>query len=82
MPMANRKTDARNSNAAGNSVKDPEHWTTGDEPMTGTQRSYLKTLCEEAGEPMDETLTKAQASERISELQQRTRRGTARDERD
>jgi Protein of unknown function (DUF3072) len=37
--------------------------------MTGAQRSYLKTLCDEANEPMDETLTKAQASERIAELQ-------------
>jgi hypothetical protein len=45
--------------------------------MTGAQCSYLKTLCDEANEPMDETLTKAQASERIAELQQRTGRGTA-----
>jgi hypothetical protein len=34
-------------------------WTTGDKPMAGAQRSYLKTLCDEASEPMDETLTKA-----------------------
>jgi len=59
----------------GNMVKDPKDWTTGDEPMTGAQKSYLKTLCEEAGEEMDESLTKAQASERIDELQQRTGRG-------
>lgn len=32
----------------GNMEKDPDDWTTGDEPMTGAQRSYLKTLCEEA----------------------------------
>jgi len=63
--------DAQNSNM----VKDPKDWTTGDEPMTGAQKSYLKTLSEEAGEPMDENLTKAQASERIDELQQRTGRG-------
>jgi hypothetical protein len=50
--------------------------------MTGAQRSYLKTLCEEAQEPMAETLTKAQASERISALQQRTGRRTARGERE
>lgn len=61
--------------ARGNMVKDPKDWTTGDEPMTGAQRSYLKTLSEEAGETMDESLTKAQASERIDELQQRTGRG-------
>jgi hypothetical protein len=44
--------------------------------MTGAQRSYLQTLCHEANEPMDETLTKAQASERIEALQQKTGRGT------
>ena len=33
-----------------NPEKDPEEWTTGDEPMTGPQRSYLPTLCREAGE--------------------------------
>ncbi len=58
-----------------NTVKNPDEWKTGDEPMTGAQRSYLKTLCEEAQEPMDESLTKAQASERIEALQQRTGRG-------
>jgi len=63
--------DADNSNM----VKDPKDWTTGDEPMTGAQKSYLKTLSEEAKEPMDESLTKAQASERIEELQKKTGRG-------
>ena len=75
--MANRTTDPSHSKAPGNTVKDPEDWTTGDEPMTGAQRSYLKTLCDEANEPMDETLTKAKASERITALQQRTGRGAA-----
>jgi hypothetical protein len=73
--MTDRKTDAEHPQAAGNAVKDPEDWTTGGEPMTGAQRSYLQTLCEEAGEPMDDTLTKAQASERIAALQLRTGRG-------
>ncbi len=59
-----------------NMVKDPKDWTTGDEPMTGAQKSYLKTLSEEAREEMDENLTKAQASERIEELQKKTGRGT------
>lgn len=54
--------------------KDPEEWTTGDEPMTGAQRSYLKTLCEEADEPFDDGLTKAEASERIDALQERVGR--------
>ncbi len=58
-----------------NTVKDPDEWTTGDEPMTGAQRSYLKTLSDEAGEELNENLTKAEASKRINELQQKTGRG-------
>jgi len=59
-----------------NPEKDPEDWTTGDEPMTGPQRSYLQTLCQEAGEEFDESLSKAEASKRIDELQRTTGRGT------
>ncbi|MBD0283577.1 MAG: DUF3072 domain-containing protein [Thermoleophilaceae bacterium] len=55
--------------------KDPSDWTTGDEPMTGPQASYLETLCREAGEEFDPNLTKAEASRRIDELQERTNRG-------
>lgn len=58
-----------------NTIKNPEDWTTGDEPMTGAQRSYLSTLSEEAKEDFDENLTKAEASKRIEELQQKTGRG-------
>ena len=58
-----------------NTVKDPDEWTTGDEPMTGAQKSYLKTLSDEANEPFDENLTKAEASKRIDELQKKTGRG-------
>ena len=58
-----------------NTRKDPDEWTTGDEPMTGAQRSYLKTLSDEAKEPLDEDLTKAEASKRIDELQSKTGRG-------
>lgn len=54
--------------------KDPEDWTTGEEPMTGAQSSYLKTLCEEAGEPFDPELTKAEASEKIDALKKRVGR--------
>jgi DUF3072 family protein len=43
--------------------------------MTGAQASYLKTLCEEAGEQFHEGLTKAEASRRIEELQAKTGRG-------
>jgi hypothetical protein len=58
-----------------NTVKDPDEWTTGAEPMTGAQKSYLKTLSDEAGEEADENLTKAEASKRIDELQHKTGRG-------
>jgi hypothetical protein len=58
-----------------NMVKDPDDWTTGDEPMTGAQKSYLSTLCEEAGEEMDENLSKSDASKKIDELQHKTGRG-------
>ena len=58
-----------------NTVKDPNEWKTGDEPMTGAQRSYLKTLSDEAKEEFDDNLTKAEASKRIDELQEKTGRG-------
>lgn len=58
-----------------NTIKDPDEWTTGDEPMTGAQHSYLKTLSDEAGEEFDEKLSKADASKRIDELQHKTGRG-------
>lgn len=64
-----------NQNNMSNTVKDPDEWTTGDERMTGAQHSYLKTLSDEAGEEFDENLTKAEASKRIEELQQKTGRG-------
>jgi hypothetical protein len=56
--------------------KDPDDWVTGDEPMTGAQRSYLDTLAREAGERLSPDLTKAEASEHIERLQGRTGRGT------
>jgi hypothetical protein len=58
-----------------NTQKDPDSWTTGDETMTGAQASYLQTLSEEAGEPFDPSLSKAEASKRIDALQARTGRG-------
>jgi hypothetical protein len=67
--------NSSNNNKGSNTIKDPEDWTTGNEPMTGAQHSYLTTLAAEAGEEFDEQLTKAQASERIEELQQKTGRG-------
>jgi Protein of unknown function (DUF3072) len=58
-----------------NPKKDPDEWVTKDEPMTGPQRSYLQTLCREAGEEFNENWTKAEASKKIEELQQKTGRG-------
>ena len=72
-PVSNPKADA-----PGNAAKPVEEWTTGDEPMTGAQASYLQTLCQEAGEEFDSGLTKAQASERIDALQDKTGRGKGR----
>jgi hypothetical protein len=67
-----RKTQQDNSK-----IKDPAEWTTGEEPMTGPQDSYLHTLAREAGEPVGDELTKAEASEKIDELQSKTGRGKA-----
>ena len=61
-------------NSGSNTEKDPEDWVTGDEPMTGAQASYLKTLTEETGEEFDENLSKADASKRIDELKSRSPR--------
>jgi Protein of unknown function (DUF3072) len=68
--MATKKT-AQDPSAA----KDPADWVTGDEPMTGPQESYLNTLGQEAGEHVPEDLTKAEASKKIEELQEKTGRG-------
>jgi len=56
--------------------KDPEDWTTGDEPMTGPQESYLHTLAREAGEEVPGELTKVEASQLIDRLQEKTGRGS------
>jgi hypothetical protein len=58
-----------------NTIKDPDEWTTGEEPMTGAQQSYLHTLATEAGEEVEPNLTKAEASKRIDELREKTGRG-------
>ncbi|MCR5868103.1 MULTISPECIES: DUF3072 domain-containing protein [Aquincola] len=71
--MTDKKTQAQADQS--NMEKNPDDWVTGEEPMTGAQRSYLKTLSEEAKQPFDEELTKAEASKRIDELQAQTGRG-------
>ncbi|GIE77528.1 DUF3072 domain-containing protein [Actinoplanes philippinensis] len=60
---------------AGNAIKDPQDWTTGDQPATGAQESYLRTLATEAHEDVPDGLTKADASRKIDELQEKTGRG-------
>ena len=56
-------------------AKDPSEWVTGDEPITAAQKSYLNTLATEAGEELSADLTKAEASEHIERLQEKTGRG-------
>lgn len=55
--------------------KDPDDWKTGDEPMTAAQSSYLHTLAEQAGNPVSDRLTKAEAAKQIDSLQEKTGRG-------
>ncbi|MFL5402619.1 MAG: DUF3072 domain-containing protein [Gemmatimonadales bacterium] len=69
---SNQQPSQRPSN---NTIKDPDEWTTGEEPMTGAQESYLHTLATEAGEEVPPELTKAEASKKIDELQNKTGRG-------
>jgi hypothetical protein len=76
--MATKQTEPsaldQNRQDDSNTVKNPDDWKTGDEPMTGAQRSYLKTLSDEAKVPFEENLTKAEASKRIDELRQQSDR--------
>jgi hypothetical protein len=71
--MENPKLDP---NPPSNMEKDPDDWVSGNEPMTGAQASYLKTLSEEAGHPdaYQDNLTKAEASKRIDALKQKVDR--------
>ena len=71
----NNQNKPADNAGANNTVKDPNEWKTGDQEMTGAQRSYLKTLSDEAGEDLNENLSKAEASKKIDELQQKTGRG-------
>ncbi len=73
-PMA---TPEDQTDTTSNAQKDPDNWTTGDEEMTGAQRSYLHTLAQEAGEDpaQYDGLSKAEASKKIDELQGETGRG-------
>lgn len=70
-------SDNPQTHPVSNAIKDPADWATGNEPMTGAQASYLKTLSEQAHEPeaFDDTLTKAEASQQIDKLREETGRG-------
>src|SRR6266568_577223 len=59
--MVDRRTQEEEGS---NTKKDPDDWTTGEEPMTGAQRSYMHTLAEEAHEEVSDDLTKAEASKK------------------
>ena len=72
---ANKNAQSADAQGQGNTIKNPDDWTTGDEPMTGAQNSYLHTLASEAHEDIDESLSKSDASKKIDELQQKTGRG-------
>ena len=78
--MANAHADPHNPkldpNPGSNTEKDPDDWVTGDEPMTGAQASYLKTLTEEADDPaaFADDLSKAEASKRIDALKEKVGR--------
>lgn len=67
---ANKKKDPTNAEA-NKENKAPTDWVTGSEEMTEAQRSYLKSLADEAGEEVDETQSKATASKQIEELQRK-----------
>ena len=66
--MSNPKTDPTD-----NTQKNPDDWVSGDDPMTGAQASYLKTLCEQAGIPnvYRDNLSKAEASKLIDEMREK-----------
>lgn len=60
------------NNTDNGTIKDPAEWTTGDEPMTGAQESYVHTLARKAGEEVPDEMTKAEASMKIDELREKT----------
>ena len=68
--------DNPKTSTVSNTEKNPDDWVTGDEPMTGAQASYLKTLSEQAHDPdaFEPDLDKAEASKRIDHLKQETGR--------
>ncbi|MEJ5915496.1 DUF3072 domain-containing protein [Pseudokineococcus sp. 1T1Z-3] len=70
-----RPEDQTPGTSPADAEKDPSTWVTGGEPATGPQRSYLQTLSQEAGEQVPEDISKADASQEIDRLQDKTGRG-------
>jgi Protein of unknown function (DUF3072) len=73
--MSDDDTETLGGPQGSSTEKDPSQWVTGDQPATGAQKSYLDTLARQAGEELSADLTKAEASEQIDRLQQKTGRG-------
>lgn len=71
----NQKNPVNEQALPSNTEKNPHDWTTGNETMTGAQARYLRTGSEEAGEAFDDSLSKAEASLKVDERQQKTGRG-------
>ena len=71
--MADTHNPKSDPDPRSNTEKDPDDWTTGDDPMTGAQASYLKTLSEQPHDPnaFSEKLSKAEASKRIDALREK-----------
>jgi hypothetical protein len=67
-------TDRQDTSTPTGAEKDPADWVTGDEPATGAQRSYLETLAQDSGTEVPSDLSKADASQLIDELQDRSPR--------
>ncbi len=72
----NDSTTPESTDVSTNPERPTDEWVTGDEPMTGPQKSYLGTLAQEAGEEVPGDLTKAKASDEIERLQQVTGRSS------
>ena len=73
--MSDEMLGASSDEPTNPAAKDPADWVTGSEPITAAQRSYLDTLAREAGEEIPADITKAEASEHIERLQEKTGRG-------
>jgi hypothetical protein len=63
-----RRLKTRKEIIMDNTQKDPKDWVSGDDPVTGAQESYLKTLSEQAHKPVPHPANEAEASKLIDEM--------------